>query len=162
MLLHAFNRVSTHIRSRIDERIRAGIEHRRPISRVMAEAMAELIPLDETRRTEFRVARAFAGRALDAPALAEVDIETARGLRQDIAQAVHNGKECGEVAADLDPWPAAVRLAAVTEGLAMQVYRDPAGVNGVPAAELTASVIDAELAAVFTGECRQYAEESGA
>jgi AcrR family transcriptional regulator len=157
MLLHAFREVSAHIRLRADERIRAGIEHRRPVSGVLAGALAEFIPLDETRRTEFRVTRAFAGRALDVPALAEVDVETAQHLRADIAQAVHNGKECGEVAPDLDPWPAAVRLTAVTEGLATQVYRDPAGVNGVPAAELSASVIAAELALVFTGECRQYA-----
>lgn len=156
MLLHTFNEVSAAIRSRADERIRAGVEHHRPISRVLAEAMAEFIPLDETRRTEFRVTRAFAGRALDTPALAEVDVETARQLRKDIAQAVHNGKECGEVEAGLDPWLAAVRLTAITEGLAMQVYRDPAGVNGVSAAEMSASVIAAELAAVFTGECHQY------
>ncbi|MEV5682757.1 TetR/AcrR family transcriptional regulator [Streptomyces sp. NPDC052164] len=156
MLLHAFNEVGARIRSRADEHIRAGAEHRRPISRVLAEAMREFIPLDDRRRTEFRVTRAFAGRALDAPALAEVDVETARQLREDIARAVHHGKECGEVEADLDHWPAAVRLTAVTEGLAMQVYRDPAGVNGVPADELSASVIAAELAAVFTGECRQY------
>lgn len=156
MLLNAFDHVSVRIRSRIDQRIRAGIEHRRPISRVLAEAMTELLPLDETRRTEFRVARAFAGRALDAPALAEVDLRTARALRDDLTQAIHHGKECGEVAPDLDPWPAAVRFAALTEGLAMQVYRDPAGVNGTSAADLTASIIDAELATVFTGECRQY------
>ncbi|MFC9970398.1 TetR/AcrR family transcriptional regulator [Spirillospora sp. NPDC127200] len=161
MLLHAFDHVSAHIRRRIDERIRAGIEHRRPISHVLSEAMTELVPLDEARRAEFRVARAFAGRALDAPALAEVDAETARALRSDLAQAVHNGKECGEVVPELDPWPAALRLAAVTEGLAMQVYRDPAGVNGVPAAELATAIIDAELATVFTGRCRQYEGRSG-
>ncbi|MGW2313237.1 TetR/AcrR family transcriptional regulator [Actinomadura luteofluorescens] len=156
MLLHAFAHVSASIRGRVDARIRAGTEHRRPIARILAEAMAEFLPLDETRRTEFRVATAFAGRALDAPALAEVDVATARALRADIAQAVHNGKECGEVEPGLDPVPAAVRLAAVTEGLGMQVYRDPEVLNGVPTADLAASVIDAELAAVFTGECRQY------
>ncbi|MBD3002767.1 TetR family transcriptional regulator C-terminal domain-containing protein [Streptomyces sp. 5-10] len=89
-------------------------------------------------------------------------VETGRQLRKDIARAVHNGKECGEVAAELDPWPVAVRLAAVTEGLALQVYRDPAGVNGVSAAELSASVIASELATVFTGECRQYTKRARA
>ncbi|MBO8199275.1 TetR/AcrR family transcriptional regulator [Streptomyces smyrnaeus] len=156
MLLHAFHHVSTHVRHRIDKRIQAGIEHRRPIARVLAAGMAELLPLDATRRTEFRVMRAFAGRALDVPALAEVDIETARALRADIARAVRNGKECGEVEPDLDPWPAAVRLAAVTDGLALQVYRDPDGVQGIPAKELTSSILDAELGATFTGQCRQY------
>lgn len=156
MLLHAFRHVSAQVRRRIDERIQAGIEHRRPIAEVLAEGMTELLPLDATRRTEFRVTRAFAGRALDAPALAEVDIETARALRADVAQAVRNGKECGEVEPGLDPWPAAVRLAAVTDGLALQVYRDPDGVQGTPAKELAASILDAELGAVFTGQCGQY------
>jgi AcrR family transcriptional regulator len=162
MLLHAFNHVSIQIRSRVDQRIQAGIEHRRPISHVLAEAMTELIPLDETRRAEFRVARAFAGRALDAPALARVDIQTASALRADLAQAVHNGKECGEVEPNLDPWPAAVRLGAVTEGLATQIYRDPTGVNGITAADLVATVIDTELAAIFTGECHQYTAKPSA
>lgn len=161
MLLHAFKEVSAHIRLRVDERIRAGIEERRPIRGVLAEALAEFMPLDERRRTEFRVTRAFAGRALDASDLAEVEVQTARDLRAELARAVHNGKECGEVEAELDPWPAAVRLAAVTDGLTTQVYRDPAGVNGVPAAELSASVLAAELAVIFTGECRQYARRTG-
>ncbi|MGW0538225.1 TetR/AcrR family transcriptional regulator [Streptomyces sp. NPDC003032] len=158
MLLHAFREVSVRIRARVDQHTREGVEHHQPIARVLAGALAEFMPLDEARRAEFRVARAFAGRALDAPALADVDVETARALRDEIARAVHNGKECGEVEDDLDPAPAAVRLAAVTEGLAMQVYRDPEGVAGEPAADLVASVLDAELAAVFTGECRQYAK----
>lgn len=159
MLLHAFKEVSVRIRARADQHIRQGIEHRQPIARVLAAALAEFMPLDEARRTEFRVARAFAGRALDAPALAEVDVETARALRDEIARAVHNGKECGEVQAELDPGPAAVRLAAVTEGLAMQVYRDPEAAAGAQAAGLVASVLKAELAAVFTGECRQYVKQ---
>ncbi|MDA2809498.1 TetR/AcrR family transcriptional regulator [Nocardiopsis sp. RSe5-2] len=164
MLLHAFTTVSARIRDRAEGHIRQGTEHRRPIARVMAEVMAEFLPLDEERRAEYRVALAFAGRALDAPALAEVDAETARRLRRDVARAVHNGKECGEVDPDLDPWPAAVRLTAVTEGLAMQVYRDGAGgaegggAGGEAAAAHCASVIEAELASVFTGECRQYAD----
>lgn len=161
MLLHAFTHVSTHIRTRIDEHIRTGSKHRQPIARTLADAMAEFIPLDETRRTEFRVTKAFAGRALDAPALTEIEVETARTLRNDIARAIHNSKECGEVAADLDPSPTAVRLAAMIEGLAMQAYRNPTGVNGVAAADLTTSIIDIELATVFTGECRQYTDTPG-
>ncbi|WP_420077937.1 TetR/AcrR family transcriptional regulator [Streptomyces sp. JL4002] len=154
MLLHAFREISARIRVRVEARIRDGVEHQLPIARVMAEVMTECIPLDEARRTEYRVARAFAGRALDAPALAEVDTETARKMREDIARAVHNGKECGEVDERLDPLPAAVRLVAVMEGLALQVYREPAG---AAVARLVAPLLDAEIATVFTGECRQYA-----
>lgn len=158
MLLHAFRLVSQRIRGRIGQWIQSGVEHRRPIAAVLAEALAEFVPLDDQRRAEFRVARAFAGRALDNPALAGVDVETAGALRGDLAQAVHNGKECGEVATELDPWTAATRLAAVTEGLAIQVYRDA----GATAVDVTTSIIAAELAAIFTGECRQYADNTSA
>lgn len=160
MLLHAFRAVSARIRARADERIRDGVEHKRPIARVMAEVMTEYIPLDEARRAEYRVTRAFAGRALDAPALAAVDTETARELREDIARAVHNGKECGEVDEHVDPTAAAVRLAAVMEGLALQVYREPEGAPEATVAPFVAPLLKTELAAVFTGECRQYARES--
>ncbi|TDC68611.1 TetR family transcriptional regulator [Actinomadura sp. GC306] len=151
MLLHAFGHVSASIRRRVDERIRAGVEHHRPISQVLAEALAEFLPLDGERRAEFRVVKAFQGRALDVPALAEVDIATARTLLDELAQAVHNGKECGEVEPALDPRPAAVRLAAVTDGLAIQAYRD-----STELADIAPAIIKTELAAVFTGECRQY------
>ncbi len=160
MLLHAFREVSARIRARVDERIRDGVEHERPIARVMAEVMTEYIPLDEARRAEYRVTRAFAGRALDAPALAAVDTEAARKLREDIARAVHNGKECGEVDEGMDPSAAAVRLAAVMEGLALQVYREPEGAAEAAVVPFVAPLLETELAAVFTGECRQYARES--
>ncbi|MFI2224820.1 TetR/AcrR family transcriptional regulator [Streptomyces fradiae] len=156
MLLHAFREVSAHIRARVDERIRDGVAHQRPLARVMADVMTEYIPLDEARRAEYRVARAFAGRALDSPALAEVDTGNARQLRADIARAVHNGKECGEVDERLDPQSAAVRLAAVMEGLALQVYREPEGAAGETVTRFVAPLLEAEIAVVFTGECRQY------
>lgn len=160
MLLHTFREVSTGIRARVEERIRDGAERRLPIARVMAAVMTEYIPLDKARRAEYRVARAFAGRALDAPALAEVDTETARGLREEIARAVRNGKECGEVDEGLDPVPAAVRLAAVMEGLALQVYREADGDPEAIGARFVTPLLDAELATVFTGECRQYTQQA--
>ncbi|MET8506148.1 TetR/AcrR family transcriptional regulator [Streptomyces sp. NPDC004787] len=160
MLLHAFREVSARIRARVEARIRDGVEHKRPIARVMAEVMTEYIPLDEVRRAEYRVTRAFAGRALDAPALAAVDTETARELRADIARAVHNGKECGEVDEDVDPLPAAIRLAAVMEGLALQVYREPEDAAEATMGPYVTPLLQTELAAVFTGECRQYTGRS--
>ncbi|MFJ9769097.1 TetR/AcrR family transcriptional regulator [Streptomyces erythrochromogenes] len=156
MLLHTFREVAARIRARVDERIQDGIEHKRSLAVVMADVMTEYIPLDEARRAEYRVARAFAGRALDAPALAEVDTESARQLREDIARAVHNGKECGEVDEHLDPQSAAVRLAAVMEGLALQVYREPRGGAGETVTRLVGPLLEAEIGVVFTGECRQY------
>ncbi|MFF2779517.1 TetR/AcrR family transcriptional regulator [Streptomyces sp. NPDC058052] len=156
MLLHTFREVSARIRARVEERIRDGVAHRRPLAQVMADVMTEYIPLDGARRAEHRVARAFAGRALDAPALAEVDTQSARRMREDIARAVHNGKECGEVDEHLDPHAAAVRLAAVMEGLALQVYLEPEDTAGETVTRYVGPLLAAELAVVFTGECRQY------
>ncbi|MFF9504929.1 TetR/AcrR family transcriptional regulator [Streptomyces sp. NPDC014656] len=156
MLLHAFREVSARIRARVDERIREGVTHKQPLAQVMADVMTEYIPLDETRRAEYRVARAFAGRSLDSPALAEVDTGSARQLREDIARAVHNGKECGEVDEHLDPLSAAVRLAALMEGLALQVYREPEGLAGEGVTRFVGPLLDAEIGLVFTGECHQY------
>ncbi|MET8508281.1 TetR/AcrR family transcriptional regulator [Streptomyces sp. NPDC014779] len=156
MLLHAFREVSARIRTRVEARIEDGIEHKQPIARVMADVMTEYIPLDQARRAEYRVTRAFAGRALDSPALAAIDTQTARDLRKEIARAVHNGKECGEVDKNVDPLPAAIRLAAITEGLALQVYREPENTPETTLTPFVSPLLQAELATVFTGPCHQY------
>ncbi|MFW6642023.1 TetR family transcriptional regulator C-terminal domain-containing protein [Nocardiopsis algeriensis] len=149
MLLHAFEYVSTAVAARVAAAAEEGTRHERSIAAVLAAAVAEHLPLDERRRAEFRITRTFAGRALDSPRLAEVDTRSAAALQAELARAVTNGKECGEVVPDLDVHAAALRLASVTEGLAAAVYR------GAPA-DRVKSVLEAELGAVFTGECRQY------
>ncbi len=155
MLLRAFHEAGSRIRARVGEHIRAGSAHRRPISAILLDAVCELLPLDEERRAEFRVARTFSARSLDNPALADIDAETAEGVRRDIAQAVHNGKECGEVDPGADPAVTSLRLAAVTEGLAARLYRAPEH-SVVPADDTATEILRAEIAAVFTGHCRQY------
>lgn len=152
MLLHAFERVSTAVATRVADVVSEGARHERTISGILLAALAEHLPLDEPRRAEFRVIRVFAGRALENPALAEVDARTADALHAEIARAVRNGVECGEVEADVDAAAAAARVAAVAEGLATQVYR-----GGPGAAERAREALRAELGSVFTGECRQYA-----
>lgn len=170
LLLRAFQEVSDTARGRVAAVIEEGTRHERSIAAVLLDAFTEYLPLDGTRRTEHRVTRAFAGRSLDSPRLAEVDARTASALRAEVAQAVRNGVECGEVEPGTDADTAAVRLTAVSEGLATQVYRETrqreeaAPSNGDQRAsghEHTAArataILRAELAAVFTGECRQYA-----
>ncbi|PDP84492.1 TetR family transcriptional regulator [Glycomyces fuscus] len=152
MLLHAFERVSAAVAARVEEVVGEGARHERAIAEILLAALAEHLPLDGPRRAEFRVIRVFAGRALDNPALAEVDARTASALHAQIARAVGNGVECGEVEADVDADTAAARVAAVAEGLASQVYR-----GGREAAERALDALRAELGSVFTGECRQYA-----
>ncbi|MFC7327118.1 TetR/AcrR family transcriptional regulator [Marinactinospora rubrisoli] len=157
MLLCAFQTVSADIRARVGAHVATGERHRRTIAAILLDALTEYVPLDDERRAEHRVARALAGRALDVPRLAEVDAATAAGLRAEIARAVRNGKECGEVAGGVVPESAALRLFALADGLAAQVYRAPGdGFGHRDTAEAVATALRAELATVFTGECRRY------
>ncbi|MFE3461685.1 TetR family transcriptional regulator C-terminal domain-containing protein [Nocardiopsis aegyptia] len=151
MLLHAFEEVSAEVAERVARIAHEGTRHERSIADVLTDALDEHLPLDEPRRAEYRVVRSFAGRALDNPDLAGVEARTAATLRAEIARAVRNGTECGEVGAGTDVDTAAARIAAVAEGLATQVYRREAG-----AADRARDVVRAEVAAVFTGECHQY------
>ena len=151
MLLHAYREVSADLATRVAALADEGTRHERSIAAVVLGALTEYLPLDENRRAEHRVRRALAARALDNSDLAEAEARAAVELHAQIAQAVRNGFECGEVDPELDPDVAAARLAAVAEGLATQVHRGtPGAVNRARA------VARAEVAAVFTGGCRQY------
>ncbi|SIO86763.1 TetR family transcriptional regulator C-terminal domain-containing protein [Nocardiopsis sp. JB363] len=76
---------------------------------------------------------------------------TAEDTHAQIARAVRNGFECGEVDPESDPDVAAARLAAVAEGPAIQVHR-----GSSEAATRARAAVRAEVDAVFSGECRQY------
>ena len=151
MLLHSYREVSAALAARVAALAEEGTRHERSIAAVVLSALIEHLPLDGDRRAEYRVRRALAARALDNPALAEVEAEAAVELHAQIARAVRNGFECGEVDPALDSEVAAARLAAVAEGLAAQVHR---GAHG--GAERARAAARAEIATVFTGECRQY------
>ncbi|MBR8742918.1 TetR/AcrR family transcriptional regulator [Nocardiopsis sp. MG754419] len=151
MLLHAYEEVSSALAARVSALTEEGVRHERSIARIVCAALVEYLPLDPNRRAEHRVTRALAARALDNPRLAEVDARAAEDLHAQLARAIGNGVECGEVDADLDRDTAAARLAAVVEGLATQVHR---GVPGV--ADRARAVARTEVDAVFTGRCRQY------
>ncbi|MFD6230471.1 hypothetical protein ACFWFZ_26915 [Streptomyces sp. NPDC060232] len=47
----------------------------------------------------------------------------------------------------------------MVEGLALQVYREPDGAAEAAMVPFVTPSLEAELAVVFTGECRQYARE---
>lgn len=156
MLLHAYREVSADLAARVAALAEEGARHERSIAAVVFAALIEHLPLDGARRAEHRVRRALAARALDNPALAEVEAQAAVELHAQIARAVRNGFECGEVDSELDPEVAAARLAAAAEGLATQVHR------GVPSsAERARAAARDEIATVFTGECRQFRRGPG-
>lgn len=146
MLLFAFTHMRERIDGRIAERVAAGARVGARIEHVLLDALAELLPLDGRRRRECRVTLAFAGRTVDNPRLAEALRAGADTVRARLAEAVHNGKECGEVPDATDPQWEAVRLLSLVDGLALHAY------TGVVAAR---EVLAGHLSGVFPGECHQ-------
>jgi AcrR family transcriptional regulator len=165
LLLHAYSQVTTDIGTRVAAHIREGEARQGTILEVVRACVWELLPLDQRRREEYRVTRAFLGRSLADERLAEVAAATTAAIRGELARAVGNGRHCGEVTEETDADLAAMTITALVNGLADQLHQashQPEGPGG-PAAtphdvsSMTEAVLDACLAAVFTGECRHYA-----
>lgn len=125
MLLHTF----TVLRERVEQRTmhdadQAGRTGAR-IEDILVPALCEMLPLDERRRRERRVLLAFAGRAVENPRLAEALRASNAHLEGVLAQAIRNGKLCGEVVAPLDEADEAALLLSHVDGLAQLLYFEP-------------------------------------
>ncbi|GAA4895360.1 TetR/AcrR family transcriptional regulator [Streptomonospora salina] len=157
LLLFAYEHVMARIGARTADRIAEGESARSSIGAVVRAALTELLPLDEERRSEYRVVHAFAGRSLEHPGFVRTAAATSARLRSELATAVTNGKECGEVEPETEAQRAAARILAVGEGLAAQVHRDPkAAVGATTLADAADDVLGPVVDGVFSGECRQY------
>lgn len=151
LLLFAYKRMTSEQLARVGRVVAEGEADQQPIRAILLRCMPELWPLDAARRGEYRVSKAFLARALDVPTVAAVARETAAMVRGEIARAVVNGKECGEVEAATDAERAALELAALISGLSDELY----GEEDSAVAEVTA-ILDSRLTAYFPGECRHY------
>lgn len=157
LLLFAYKQMTEHQLARVARMVAEGEADRQPIREILARCMPELWPLDDARRGEYRVAKAFHARALDVPTVAEVARESAAVVRGQIARAVSNGKECGEVEEGTDAERAALELAAIITGLADTLYTEPAVPQGGSEVESAATAILRErLSSYFPGECRHH------
>ncbi|MFF3013742.1 TetR/AcrR family transcriptional regulator [Streptomyces sp. NPDC057939] len=151
MLLATFTRVNGRFTARVDELVNRGEAEGRTVAEMLRHALAELLPLDDARRTEFLVRLAFADQAAHSAALAAVQRETLVGIRARVARAIRNGTECGEVAPGIDAADQALQIVAFADGLALHSHIDPDGTPGP--AILTA--LDGRIRRVFTGTCRR-------
>ncbi|WP_328472733.1 TetR family transcriptional regulator C-terminal domain-containing protein [Actinoplanes sp. NBC_00393] len=149
MLLHAF----TQLRARIEERVLADADSADKagarIEQILLGVLTELLPLDERRRRECRVELAYTGRTVDNPRLAEALGQSNAQVRARLAQAVHNGKECGEVEPGVDEQAAAAGLLAMVDGLKLHAYSEPAAITE----QAARSALAGQLAGIFTGTC---------
>jgi len=152
LLRYAYTQVTERVLARALRRAEHIDQHLGSIRRALRESLAERLPLDDERRTEWRVLFAFTARAVDRPDLAEVRNQTETAIRTRLAQAITNGKECGEVPTGTDPDAAAAGILATVEGLGLHIYLDP---TAVP--ESTAlTELDRQLAGVLPGECHHH------
>lgn len=151
LLRYAYTQVTERTMTRALRRAQELDAHRSSIRRALHESLAERLPLDDARRAEWRVAFAFAARAVDRPDLAAVRNETEAAIRTQLAQAITNGKECGEVPASTNAAAAATGLLALVEGLGLHTYLDPTLPVRVALGEL-----DRALKNALPGKCHQY------
>jgi AcrR family transcriptional regulator len=138
MVLFALQAVSDNAEARIGAAVAAlgGEPTPRDLLRTM---FLQILPLDEPRRADGRVALAFLAYAAVRPAVAEAQRRSAAGLRDFAADLI---RAAG--GAD-DPVRAATGLTALVEGLGLQLLSD------VYPPEAAVAVLDAQLDAVFAG-----------
>jgi AcrR family transcriptional regulator len=157
LLLFAYKQMTEHQLTRVARKVAEGEAAQQPIRAILLDCMPELWPLDDARRGEYRVAKAFHARALDVPSVAEVAREASAVVRGEISRAVENGKECGEVESETDADRAALELSALIAGLADELYGDPVGGQGSRRVlKATEAILKARLGSYFPGECRHH------
>ncbi|GAA2441717.1 TetR/AcrR family transcriptional regulator [Streptomyces macrosporus] len=102
-----------------------------------------LLPLDEPRRAEGRVALAFLAYSAARPRVAAALREDAAGMREVLAGRIRAAQDAGDAPEELDPDHAATALLALVDGLGVHVL----GEHYAP--ETALAVLDAHLDTVF-------------
>jgi AcrR family transcriptional regulator len=107
--------------------------------------LGELLPLDERRVAEMRVALAFSTRSVHSPRLTELYTQGYRAVRQAVADALALAVERGEAAPGVDPARDAAQAVALADGLAWHLLCAPSAI----AATAAEAALDAYLERVL-------------
>ena len=152
LLRFAYEECLRSMDARVETQIREGEAAGKPISELLLAGLGELLPVDDERAIEHRVRQNLLTESLGDAALAGVARRAAADMHTRVATAVENGKECGEVRADVDGAVAGSMILATAHGLAGELAlvapRAPA-----PTAD---EVLRPVVSLVFTGRCRHY------
>ncbi|RBQ19115.1 TetR family transcriptional regulator [Spongiactinospora rosea] len=127
MLLFALDYISERGTERIQRNLGQG---ERPPRAIVRDILAELVPADDQRRAELRIATAFTARSLVSPNLADHLRTGYAALHDVLALLIRHAQDAGEMPAALDPERTAATLFALAEGLGTHVligHRDPQG-----------------------------------
>jgi AcrR family transcriptional regulator len=134
----------TVVGERVEARLDAEELGETPAAGALVRALlVQLLPLDEERRVEGRVALAFLAYAAVKPAVAAALREDTARLRGFVADRIRAAQEAGEAGPGVDPAQAATTLLALVEGLGLHVL------GGHYPAATALAVFDAHLAMLF-------------
>lgn len=150
LLNYAYDDLIRRRDSRIDAAVAAGEKKHWSIRQIIDRAVRELLPLDEQRRREHRIARQLQLASSQDPALGALALGAHDALCLRVRTAVRNGRECGEVEPGSDPDAAALRIVSAVYGLAdvLSLRTSPASIRS------SSDVLDPVVATVFSGQCR--------
>ncbi len=140
---------------RVAKQISVGEASGQPISAMLLSGLAELLPLDTERTAEFRVDRSLWTQSLNNPELAEIARRAHHQLHARITTAIQNGKECGEVDAEVDSAAAATMITATACGLADALSIEPEPIEP----DVPEAVLRPVISIVFTGRCRHFDQQ---
>ncbi len=142
MMAFALAVIREHIQVRVDAAVAELGES--PSARSLLRTMlGELLPLDEPRRADGRVALAFLAYTAVRPDAAASLREDAAAMLTFIADLIRSAQAAGDVRAGVDPAHAGAGLMATAEGLALYVL------SGQYPADIALAALDAQLALIF-------------
>ena len=113
--------------------------------------LLELLPLDERRESELRVALAFTARSIHSPQLAELYTRGYRALTGAIVQSLQRAVERGDGAPGLHPRGDATHLVALADGLAWHLLCAPSSLKAADAV----AALDAHVGRLLPGSGRR-------
>lgn len=142
MLLAAFEHVMGLIRE-----MATRCDGRGPLVPRLARSLQQLLPLDEERTVESRVCLAFDARAAVEPRLAEVEHRALAEIRDGYASVIATAQQDGWASTDVRPAQAAAGLAALVDGLRLQMLAAPGWLSPRMATAILKDHIRALLAA---------------
>lgn len=140
MLLFALDYISEQGTDRVRRSLSLGGQSPRAVLRGI---LAELVPGDDRRRAELRIATAFTARSLVNPKLADHLRAGYAALHEVLVLLIRQAQDAGEVSAGPDPERAAAALFALAEGLGTHVLIG----HGSP--ETALAVLDEHLDRLF-------------
>ena len=117
LLIETAITVRSDVLTRVDAAIAEAEKDGARIETMLADGLAQMLPLDERRREEVYLVQAFASMAVEHSSLRQHVRAGQEQMASRVDEALRNGKQCGEVDADTDTEAAGYAAIALADGL---------------------------------------------